>query len=547
MATKSAGEVPSFKGYLWVTHNLRRRRTKYSMRLPRKNGRKTGRFRMALLAPLIAMGAAGCGMTTPSGSSATVSSPPAADAPGVLSAADVKSIVETAAASVNVPLVIAVTDRSGNVLAIYKKANAPLTATANFGMVEPSDQVAVSLALSTAFFSNDTAPLSTRTIRFASASQFPPASSFNPSGPFYGIENTNQGCGFNVTYLPGQSLPVPTALTGGPGPGIITGKPDELDTNNLTVNPGGVPIYKNGEVAGGIGVAGAEPATVEFAAVSGTVNNGFALMPSPPGMVFINGFALPFVSQTTLPAGESPGAADGSYELPPQPSPGPTPEGDLIAETGSTQGGLTLAQVQTIVQNTIATGSLTRAVLRLPEGARASFVIAVADLNGNLLALYRMQDAAVFAIDVAVAKARNAIYFSTATGELAGVPAGTAVTTRTIGFGTQPFYPSGINGTEPGPFFDLYQYDVANPCTQGHQPANPNQNGVVFFPGSVPLFVNGKLVGGLGVSGDGVDQDDWAAAGGEAGFQAPANIRADQIILRGVRLPYQKFPRNPEE
>jgi hypothetical protein len=70
---------------------------------------------------------------------------------------------------------------------------------------------------------------------------------------------------------------------------------------------------------------------------------------------------------------------------------------------------------------------------------------------------------------------------------------------------------------------------------------------VIFFPGSVPLFLNGKLVGGLGVSGDGIDQDDWAAAGGANGFQAPANIRADQIIVRNLRLPYQKFPRNPEE
>jgi uncharacterized protein GlcG (DUF336 family) len=518
---------------------------KTSMKPPRNDAR----FRVALLAPLLAVG---CGVAT---NSATVSSdPPSSSTPtsepasSVLTAADVESIVTATAAAVNVPMVIGVTDRSGNVLAIYKKANAPATAIANFGMVEPSDQVAVSLAMSAAFFSNDQAPLSTRTIRFISASNFPPSSAFSPSGPFYGIENTNQGCSFNVTYLPGQSLPVPTALTGGPGPGIITGKPDELDSNNLTVNPGGVPIYKNGLVAGGVGVAGTDSATAEYAAYAGTVLNGFAPIVPLPGEVIINGIALPFVAQTTIPAGESPGAADGSYELaPPQTFPGPTPVGDLIAETGSTQGGLTLAQIQTIVQNTIATANLTRAVIRLPEGSRTRFAIAVSDLNGNLLALYRMQDTAMFSVDVAVAKARNVIYFSSASGELAGVPAGTAVTTRTIGFGAQPFYPSGIEGTTPGPFFDLYQFDVANPCTQGHQPKNANQNGVVFFPGSVPLFVNGKLVGGLGVSGDGVDQDDWAAAGGAAGFQAPANIRADQIFIRNVRLPYQKFPPNPEE
>jgi hypothetical protein len=52
-------------------------------------------------------------------------------------------------------------------------------------------------------------------------------------------------------------------------------------------------------------------------------------------------------------------------------------------------------------------------------------------------------------------------------------------------------------------------------------------------------------VGGLGVSGDGVDQDDYVAAGGAAGFEAPEQIRADQIVIDAVRLPYQKFPENP--
>ena len=122
---------------------------------------------------------------------------------------------------------------------------------------------------------------------------------------------------------------------------------------------------------------------------------------------------------------------------------------------------------------------------------------------------------------------------------------GTAVTSRTIGYGAQPFFPPGIDGSAPGPFFNLYQQDVANPCTQGFQAAGPNQSGVVFFPGSLPLYRNGTLVGGLGISGDGVDQDDYVAAGGAAGFEAPAAIRADQIILQGVRLPYQKFPTNP--
>jgi uncharacterized protein GlcG (DUF336 family) len=177
-------------------------------------------------------------------------------------------------------------------------------------------------------------------------------------------------------------------------------------------------------------------------------------------------------------------------------------------------------------------------------------VIAVADLDGSLLALYRMPDATVFSIDVAASKARNMTYFDSPTvnpADLPGVPPGTAVTNRTIGFGAQPLYPPGIDGSQPGPFFQLFVHDLQNPCTQGSQASNPNQSGIVFFPGSVGLYRNGALIGGLGVSGDGVDQDDFVTNGGSAGFEAPTNIRADQITIGGVLLPYLKFPRNPTD
>jgi uncharacterized protein GlcG (DUF336 family) len=392
-------------------------------------------------------------------------------------------------------------------------------------------------------------------VRFISSIHFAPGISDTASGPLYGIENTNRGCPFNTTFLPGQSLP-PSGLlhAAGPGLGIQTGKTDVMDSDSTAVNPGGVPIFKNNRVAGGIGVVAAAStpnynAVVEYAAVAGTVGNGFAPIVPYPGAVVVGGFTLPFVSQTTLPAGVSAGTGAGSFTLGPNAGSGAAPEGDLIPERGSSfANGLTLAQVQTIVQQAVATGNLTRAAIRLPVGSRARFVIAVADLDGTLLALYRMPDATVFSVDVAVAKSRNVVYFSgNAAADLPGVPTGTAVTNRTLGFAAQPLYPSGIDGSAPGPFFPLFQRDLAHPCTQGSQAANANQSGVVFFPGSVPLYVNGVLVGGLGVSGDGVDQDDYAAAGGAAGFMAPATIRADQLVINGVRLTYQKFPENPTD
>lgn len=505
---------------------------------------------VALACSVVLLLLTACGSSTNS-ASVPPYTPPAGD--NLLTSAEVSSIVTAAAASVNVPLTIAISDRRGVILAVYAKTGASTTALANYNIPQPADEVAAALARTAAFFSNDQAPIGSRTVRFLSGIHFPPGVSNTEAAPLYGIENTNRGCGFNTTFLAGQSLPAPTLLhTSAPGLGILTGKASTLDTDSTAVNPGGVPIFKNGRVAGGIGVVAPTTTTnynavVEYAAVAGTVLNGFAPVVPSPGAVVVGGVTLPFVNQTTLPSGVSAGTATGAYTLGPTAASGAAPEGDLIAEHGSTLGGLTLAQVQQIVTNTINTGNVTRAVIRLPVGSRARFAIAVSDLDGSLLALYRMPDATIFSVDVAVAKSRNVIWFSSNATDLPGVSSGTAVTNRTLGYAAQPLYPSGIDGTSPGPFFPLFLNDLAHPCTQGSQPANANQNGIVFFPGSVPLYLNGKLVGGLGVSGDGVDQDDYAAAGGAAGFEAPPTIRADQVIVNGVRLPYQKFPANPTQ
>jgi uncharacterized protein GlcG (DUF336 family) len=174
--------------------------------------------------------------------------------------------------------------------------------------------------------------------------------------------------------------------------------------------------------------------------------------------------------------------------------------------------------------------------------------IAVADLDGKIIALHRMDDATFFSVDVAIAKARNVIYLSgpdRKQSDLPGVPIGTAITNRTISFGANPFFPPGLDYTTPGPFFDLYKFDTLNPCTQGAQPANGRQNGIVFFPGALPLYRNGVLIGGLGISGDGVEQDDFVTAQAAKGYEPPDEKRADRVRIDGVRLPYLKFPRNP--
>jgi uncharacterized protein GlcG (DUF336 family) len=460
-------------------------------------------------------------------------------------------VVQNAAASVEGGFVVAVTDRTGRILAIHRKTGSPATAVANFGQVVATEELAVALARTASFFSNNQAPLSSRTVRFISGIHFPPGVSFTANAALYGIENTNRGCPLNADFAAGQAVPPARSIDGSqPGLGVITGKQDPNDSNPSAVNPGGVPLFKNGVVVGGVGVAGAAPAVAEFAAFSGALGAGFAPQPAAPGVVIVDGIALPFVAQTTRPAGLAAGSFDGSFVFGPVAGAASAPEGDLVVPRAGPLGGLTQQEVRTIIDRGVEVGNQTRAVIRLPAGSRARFVLAVADLDGTLLALHRMPDATVFSIDVAVAKARNMVYFSgpaVPSTELPGVPPGTAVTNRTISFGAQPIYPPGIDGTNPGPFFDLFLSDLANPGSQGSQPANANQNGIVFFPGAVPLYRNGVLVGGLGVSGDGVEQDDYVSALAALGFEAPEAMRADQIVIRDSRLPYLKFPRNPTD
>jgi len=172
-----------------------------------------------------------------------------------LSAADVQQVIQNAAQSVNTPSVVAVADRAGNILAVFQTPGAPAMSTGNFGAVVDSNELAVALARTAALFSNDQAPLSSRTVRFISGIHFPPGVTDAPNADLYGIENTNRGCPLNVSFNPGLSVNPATLISGStPGLGIITGKLDTTDSDPTAVNPGGVPLFKNGHAVGGVGV-----------------------------------------------------------------------------------------------------------------------------------------------------------------------------------------------------------------------------------------------------------------------------------------------------
>jgi uncharacterized protein GlcG (DUF336 family) len=468
-----------------------------------------------------------------------------ADAREALSEADVQGVVRAAARSVpGEQLAVVVVDRRGEPLAVWHRA----------GATDREDERALALARTGAFFGHNQAPLTSRTVRFISGIHFPPGVRNQPPGPLYGIENTNR-VSRQVDWLPDQEYPDPVALDGSPSLGIRTGKTDLDDPDPRSVDPGGMPLYKNGDQVGGIGVAGIAPEAAELAAASGS--GTFGGPPPYPGAgfklpsqqsIYVEGIALPLVQRANL-RGGAPGSFPGTGAFRVAPQAGvPAPEGWLVGPAASPE--ITAAEAERIIEQSIASASRTRAAIRLPIGSRCRMVMAVGDLEGNILALYRMPDATVFSIDVAVAKARNVVYFSSKDrepDELPGLPVGTAVTNRTIGFGAQPLFPAGISTTNPGPFFDLFLFDTRHPGTQGADSRPGPKNGIVFFPGSLPLYRGSKLIGGLGISGDGVEQDDYVAFQGANGFRPPDSLTADHFKVRGVRLPFLKFPRNPRK
>ena len=132
--------------------------------------------------------------------------------------------------------------------------------------------------------------------------------------------------------------------------------------------------------------------------------------------------------------------------------------------------------------------------------------IVVVDRGGRVVGQRSMPDAWLGSIAIAKAKAFTANAFSSDEN---------ALTTRTLGPLTQP----------GGPLWNIGNSNVA-------------EGGLIEFPGGVPLYHDGKLVGAIGVSGDGVEQDENVAEAGAKGYEAPKAIRVDTVTNNGV--PYTK-------
>lgn len=514
-----------------------------------------------------------------------------------LTAADVQKVITQAASraeQIAPNSVIAVTDREGYVLGVWSvRGGEP-------GPFELS--AAVGRAGTAAYLSSNANAFTSRTAGFIIQQHFPPGIRNRPPGPLVGVGFSNlpftdvnrfkradlNPADFNFAVLPPDK-----------SPGTL-GSP--IAATSLNGIPGGVPLYKNGILVGGVGVTGTpitinpdtfigtSPSGIEFPPttfIEGPTRNEDIALSGQRGFrpraeieasnVFIDGIAIPYErSGTNLPGKltlNGNAAADFPIigAVPPFPYPIATfsgvegqirqaIRGDPLPGTINGQPRLTQAEVEAIIAAAADRVRTTRGGIRLPVGTRMEAFITVVNnphapnVGPSVLGAFRTGDATLFSWDVAVQKGRTAVGFSDNT---------RAFSTRTVGFLAQSNYPPGIDPEGPGPLNGRQEiasgfvpeklpllFPKTDPPAALLPPFTPPvamfPNGITIFPGGFPLYRNGVLVGAIGISGDGIDQDDIVGASGTQQFLAPLEIRADRFGLEGTRFPYGKFPRDPE-
>lgn len=601
-----------------------------------------------------------------------------------LTVAEVQRIIAQAAAEAtarNARGTFAVTDRVGNVLAVFQMTGAETTLEINSGKgvvggldgiakgTIPSSLGAIAKAVTGAYLSSSGNAFSSRTASQIVQEYFNPREFTQPSGPLYGVQFSQLIC---------------SDLIRRPTDGMLGPKASPL---GLSADPGGIPLYKNGRVVGGIGVIAdgrysldlditdTDSDLDELIAVAGTAGfsapadirgeritadgrtfrylDSESLQSNPataPAFSSLAGtlLAVPNYTAATVRAGSAYGDPASGYRA---------DNGDFAdlqafvlvnaANTpqypvrAGTDGLLTSAEVKQIIRSGMEIANRARGQIRRPLGSKAHVTVTVVDTNGTILGLARSDDAPIFGTDVSVQKARGALVFShpafaqelsalPSARFLAGAPVNVvgndlvtayvtnnpafptrsfssyvsnfrtfigdsnaltgniAFSMRSIGNLHRPYFPDGVANTPAGPLstpisswspFNVgFQLDlVYNQLIKsiaagdtsvgcaGRQPAGATgpdtgftraTNGIQIFPGGVPIYRGTQLIGAVGVSGDGVDQDDMVAFLGLANAgrilntgiaNAPANIRSDLINVggTGARLRYVQCPQAP--
>ncbi len=591
-----------------------------------------------------------------------------------LTQADVEGAIARAVAEAqarNLPAVIAVTDRVGNVLAVFTMTGAAATATTRpgtggvntdaQGVAFPAALGAISKAITGAYLSSGGNAFSTRTASMIVQQHFPPSANTVglESGPLFGVQFSQLPCSdFNTRFASGGGS---MALTG-----------PKRAPLGLAADPGGFPLYKNGVVVGGVGIMadgdyGFDPEVTdvdtdaeEYIALAATVGldapvairadrisvdgttlrytdtdpanlktdpavaPAFSTLNGPAGALTpVGGFygggtiggsaygsEASGIRNATLTEVNHPDAfimtdGNGMNRFPPR-------AGTDAAEVGQA---LSEAEVRALLEEAFKIMARARAQIRQPLDSRAQVSISVVDTRGVALGVVRAPDAPIFGIDVSLQKARTAAFFSgrfAAADLLAATRADSSadpnvrnfvaatnaffgssdfltgkfgVSDRAIGNLSRPFFPDGEVARPNGPLsrpianFSAFSTGlqsalIVQNLVQVLGGGNPTQctflpnaagtmknrlaNGIQIFPGSVPVYRNGTLVGAVGVSGDGIDQDDMISFLGTVngglrvgGIGLPAAaIRSDTIVVplagsSGVRLRFVNCPFAP--
>jgi uncharacterized protein GlcG (DUF336 family) len=607
------------------------------------------------------------------------------EASRTLSADAVGQVIAQAVAQAraeNAVATIAVVDRVGNVLGVYAMAGAqrdvrvastapgePAIDGGLEGIVLPAANggaalAAISKAITGAYLSSGGNAFSTRTASQIVQRHFNPGELNQPGGPLFGVQFSQLPCSDFM-----RRAGMAQAMTG-----------PKRAPLGLSADPGGLPLYIDGVLVGGVGVSadgeyGLDPRITDFdrdlderialAAVQGLE----APVDILASRITVEGKVLRYVdarrgelaSSVASARFAALGAADGGLLNVPNYGGGSLragtafglPESGLalapsaefggleafvwvdalgaprhVARAGAeASGALTPAEVRALIGEGLRIAARSRGQIRRPLGSTVRVSLTITDSLGNILGVARSRDAPVFGADVAVQKARSAALLSSAQAPaffaalseptvlldarlaprrsidlrgalaplqslLGGRALGEiAFSARAIGNLARPNFPDGIVSAAAGvlsapagqwsPFATGLQLDlVLNGIVQhvahtaglpgfaADTPANcvgvrlgsgastaPGlqlANGLQIFPGGVPLYRGGQLVGAIGVSGDGIDQDDMVALlaadalgrSGGAG-NAEAARRADTLVQNGVRLRYVQCPYAP--
>ncbi|MSO92481.1 MAG: hypothetical protein EXQ86_03670 [Rhodospirillales bacterium] len=402
---------------------------------------------------------------------------------------DVERIIAGAVAearSRGKPASIAVVDRVGNVLAVFQMNGAParvrvtskrgIPRTHGLEQVEdtfvtigaansPSSRLsAIAKAVTGAYLSSSGNAFTTRTASQIVQEHFSPGELFAPSGPLFGVQ---------FSQLPCSDLSVRQATNGVPAGVVSATLGPKRSPLGLSADPGGLPLYKNNVVVGGIGVEADGFYTLdnriedydfdvdEVIAIAGQqrfepdvnyrANRIFVdgrslrytdtrptdLQTNPvnaPAFATITGGVVGdlanvqgyFSAAGGIVAGQTYGQAASGFAADPNGTFNFVGQTVFVLFSGGVNrfpptasttptvanGGLTANEVATILGNALKVAFAGRAQIRRPLNSHIQVTVSVVDASGNVLGMARTPDAPIFGTDVSLQKARSAAFFS---------------------------------------------------------------------------------------------------------------------------------------